>query len=414
MQSAENFIDAVRARSRTLDPALPAFADERRTSVIELQRIGVPAGKLETWKYTPIRDFYAPPFVASVDAPTIAPRREPERLLTFSGAEPILIRGAQSDYSAISRRHGVDITNLSADAATPRNARLNTGVDLNRYQLAHLNTALLADCLIIRVAAGIDAGALDLRFVSGSNDANISRVRVEIGAGSTLRLVEQHAEDRPTNSVLEIDIAPRATFEHTRVLPPTIPPCWYLVSVNVASEATYSLAGYATGSKVRRTDIHVRLDGHHAKTDINLACVTHGRDRLDHQIVVEHIGVDTVSRQIVHGIAAGDSELTFNGRIHIHPGAQRSDARLTNKNLLLDRKARINTKPELEIYANDVKCSHGATVGQIDPAQMFYLRARGIDEHTARTLLMRAFLSSRLTTWAQEAGVETIYNELFH
>ena len=413
MLSAENFIDAVCARARTLDPALPAIADERRTSVVELQRIGMPTGKLETWKHTPIRDFYAPPFTTNVEAPTTAQRRDTERLLTFAGAEPILIRGAQSDYSAISGRPGVDITNLSTDTTIPRHPRLNTGVDLNRYPLAHLNTALLEDGLIIRVAAGIDAGALDLRFLSNSNGANVSRVRVEIGAHSTLRLIEQHAEDRPTNSVLEIDIAPRATLEHTRVLPPTAPPCWYLVSVNVADDATYSLAGYATGSKARRTDIHVRLDGHHAKTDINLACVAHGRDRLDHQIVVEHVGVDTVSRQIVHGIAADDSELTFNGRIHIHPGAQRSDARLTNKNLLLDRKARINTKPELEIYANDVKCSHGATVGQIDPAQMFYLRARGIDEHTARTMLMRAFLSSRLTTWAQEAGVETIYDELF-
>ena len=413
MLSAENFIDAVRARSRTLDPALPAIADQRRTSVVELQRIGMPTGKIETWKYTPIRDFYAPPFAMNVDSPTTLPRGDTGRFLTFSGAQAILMHGAQPDYSAVSIRHGVDFTNLSTAAAMPRPPRLNAGVDLNRYQLAHLNTALLEDGLIIRIAAGIDAGALDLRFFSNSNGANISRVRVEIGAGSTLRLIEQHAEDRPTNSVLEIDLAPRATLEHTRVLPPTTPPCWYLVSVNVAAEATYSLAGYATGSKVRRTDIHVRLDGHHAKTDINLACVTHGRDRLDHQIVVEHIGVDTVSRQIVHGIAAGDSELTFNGRIHIHPGAQRSDARLTNKNLLLDRKARINTKPELEIYANDVKCSHGATVGQIDPAQMFYLRARGIDEHTARTMLMRAFLSSRLTAWAREAGVETIYEELF-
>ena len=229
MQSAENFIDAVRARSRTLDPALPMIADARRASVVELQSVGVPTGKLETWKYTPIRDFYAPPFATNVDAPTTEQRRDTERFLTFSGADPILIRGAQPDYSAISERHGVDITNLRTDATIPHHPRLNSGVDLKRYPLAHLNTALLEDGLVIRVAAGIDAGALDLRFLSNSNGANVSRVRVEIGADSTLRLIEQHAEDRPTNSVLEIDIAPRATLEHTRVLPPTAPPCWYLV-----------------------------------------------------------------------------------------------------------------------------------------------------------------------------------------
>jgi Fe-S cluster assembly protein SufD len=105
--------------------------------------------------------------------------------------------------------------------------------------------------------------------------------------------------------------------------------------------------------------------------------------------------------------------MTFNGRIHIHAGAQRSDARLTNKNLLADRKARINTKPELEIHANDVKCSHGATVGQLDPVQIFYLRSRGFDEAAARAMLLRAFLTSRLTEAAHDAGVETIFAELF-
>jgi Fe-S cluster assembly protein SufD len=167
------------------------------------------------------------------------------------------------------------------------------------------------------------------------------------------------------------------------------------------------------GSTTRRSDIHVRLDGHRATTNIDLACAVHRRDRLDHQVVVEHIGLDTVSRQLVHGIATGSSELTFNGRIHIHPGAQRSDARLTNRNLLLDKKARINTKPELEIYANDVKCSHGATVGQIDPAQMFYLRTRGLDEVAARAMLTRAFLAGRMTQWMLDAGVLGIYSELF-
>ena len=130
-------------------------------------------------------------------------------------------------------------------------------------------------------------------------------------------------------------------------------------------------------------------------------------------MVVEHIGLDTVSRQLVHGIATDSSELTFNGRIHIHPGAQRSDARLTNKNLLLDRKSRINTKPELEIYASDVKCCHGATVGQLDPVQMFYLRTRGLDEITARAMLTRAFLAGRLTPWIIDAGVPRIYERLF-
>jgi Fe-S cluster assembly protein SufD len=228
-----------------------------------------------------------------------------------------------------------------------------------------------------------------------------------------LKVIEQRGEDLPTNSVVEIHVGDNAHLEHVRVLPAGAAPCWHLVSTNVGANATYDLVGHALGSTTRRSDIHVRLVGDRAATNLDLACATTGRQKLDHQVVVEHIGCDTVSRQIVHGIAAGSSELTFNGRIHIHPGAQRSDARLTNKNLLLDRTARVNTKPELEIYANDVKCSHGATVGQIDPVQLFYLRTRGLDEVTARAMLTRAFLASRLTPWLLDAGVLGLYTELF-
>lgn len=405
MPSAQPFIDATLARSQQLDRRLPRI--ERRSSVAELVRAGVPSGKLETWKYTSIQPFFAPPF-AGADVPTAAHGRADACFLTFAGAMPISMRGATPDTSAVVATNGVRIASIR-DAGGP----LNDGIDLRRYPLAHVNTALLEDALVIHVDAGTDAGALDLRFGSGADSANVSRVVIRLEEGSALKLVEQRGEDRPTNSVLEFHIADNARLEHVRVLPAGAAPCWYLASANVGAQASYDLVGHALGSTTRRSDIHVRLVGRHATTNLDLSCASTGRDRLDHQVVVEHIGEDTVSRQIVHGIAAGSSELTFNGRIHIHPGAQRSDARLTNKNLLLDRKARVNTKPELEIYANDVKCSHGATVGQIDPAQLFYLRTRGLDGITARAMLTRAFLAGRLTPWISDAGVLGLYTELF-
>ena len=302
---------------------------------------------------------------------------------------------------------------MPASTSTRSRAPLNADLDLARYPLALLNTALLEEGLVIRIAPGVDAGMLDLRFASGSSAATVNRVRIELGVGSRLRLIEQRNEDRPTNSVLDIRVGPRASLQHTRVLPPATAPGWYLVSVHVEANATYDLTGHSMGSATRRNDIHVRLDGAHANTNIDLACAAHRRDRLDHQTVVEHIGVDTVSRQLVHGIAAGSSELTFNGRIHIHPGAQRSDARLTNKNLLLDKKARVNTKPELEIYANDVKCSHGATVARsIRPRCSICARAAST-KSAARAMLTRAFLAGRMTPWLLEAGVLDVYAELF-
>ncbi len=422
VQTASSFIDAARARARQLDTRTPQLASDRNLSVAELARRGIPNGKLETWKYTSIQPFFAAPFAndtaeteAPSDAPSEAPttqqRRRQTEFLTFAGAQPIPFRGARADLSAASLADGVRVSTFCN--ASPRHSSLNADIDLERYPLVHLNTVLLEDALVIEVDPGVDAGTLDLRFASGSGAANVSRVRIELGAGSRLRLVEQRHEDLPTNSVLDVRVSGQANLEHIRVLPPSALPSWQLVSVRVDAHATYSLTGHAMGSATRRSDIHVRLQDRGATTHIDLACATRNRDKLDQQVVVEHIGLDTVSRQIVHGIAADSSELTFNGRIHIHPGAQRSDARLTNRNLLLDRNARINTKPELEIYANDVKCSHGATVGQIDPTQVFYLRTRGIDETTARAMLTRAFLASRLTPWLIDAGVLRIYQELF-
>ncbi len=402
MQSAHPFIDSALARSRQLESRLPLIANERRVSIAEIARTGVPSGKLETWKYTPIQEFFAAPF-ASIEL-TAEQGRKTGPFLSFAGATAIVLNGAEPVPSTLPN------TGVSIDALR---SPLNTDLDLTRYPLAHLNTALLEDGLVIRIAPGVDAGVLDLRFASGSGAAIVNRVRIELATGSRLRLIEQRCEDRPTNSVLDIRVGPQASLLHTRVLPPASAPGWYLVSAHVDTGATYELTGHSMGAKTRRSDVHVRLDGHHASTHIDLACAAHRRDRLDHQIVVEHIGVDTVSRQLVHGIATGSSELTFNGRIHIHPGAQRSDARLTNRNLLLDKKARINTKPELEIYANDVKCSHGATVGQLDPVQMFYLRTRGLDEVASRAMLTRAFLAGRMTPWMLDAGVLGIYAELF-
>jgi len=411
MQPAQTFIDTAAARARELASTIPALARARRASLASLEHDGSPTGKLETWKYTPIVPFFSAPFGAAKDEPDVAVGVA-DRFFTFDSAIPIHFRGAQLDLLGTATRRGVHVAALRDLGEVPA-TRLNEGLDFDRYPLAHVNTALLEAGAIITVDRGVDAGTFDLRFASGHSPTNVSRVRIELATGSRVRLIEQHGEAKPTNCVIEIALARDASCEHVRISPRAAQPCWNLVSVHVGDAANYSLAGYAMGANPSRNDVHVHLDGVNAKTDINLACGSIDRDRLDHQIVVEHIGTDTVSRQTYHGIAGGASEMTFNGRIHIHAGAQRSDARLTNKNLLADRRARINTKPELEIHANDVKCSHGATVGQLDPMHLFYLRSRGFDEAAARTALLRAFLASLITDVARDAGVETIFAELF-
>jgi Fe-S cluster assembly protein SufD len=407
MQSATPFIDAALARSRELDRVLPLISAQRRASATVLARSTIAADSAETWKYLPIAPFLSEPFGVSVESPTDA-NSISAQFLTFPGALPIRIEGSRPIADESRFPAGVRLTTLRRSVAP---VELNASIDLERYPLAHVNTALLDDALLLAIEPGIDAGRIDLRFGSGDDAAIVSRVRIELGPGSRLRLVEQHAEDRPTNAIVDFAIGQGAALEHTRLLPASTVPGWLLATVHVGRDGIYELVGHALGSPTRRNDVHVRLDGERARTQIDLKCAAHRKDKLDHHIVVEHLGVDTFSRQTVHGLATNQGELTFDGRIHIRPGAQRSDARLTNKNLLLDRRARINAKPELEIYANDVKCSHGATVGQLDPNHVFYLRSRGVDEASARAMLTRAFLTIGLSDELRVAGVLDLYAE---
>jgi Fe-S cluster assembly protein SufD len=402
MSAPQAFLEAVTERADRLARHAPALSNTRRAGIAALRAGGIPTAKLETWKYTRIEPFFAAPFGiadAAATAPTTAAWFE------FPGAVCLELRDGRPER--IPAPAGVRI-----DALDEQRDSVNAQLDVGRYPLVNVNSALLEYGVRIVAAAGADAGTLDLRFASGAAASGIARIQVEVAAGARLTLIEQHAEQRPSNTVLELSLGPDAVVEHVRVLRPSDAIHWSLASVRLDASAHYRLAGFAMGGATRRDDIHVRLGGERARCDVDLACASRARHRLDEQIVVEHIATDTVSRQVVHGVATDAAELTFNGRIHIHSRAQRSDARLTNKNLLLDKRARVNTKPELEIYANDVKCSHGATVGQFDPAQLFYLRSRGIADAAARALLLRGFLADRLTSTARSGGVERMFAEM--
>jgi hypothetical protein len=194
----------------------------------------------------------------------------------------------------------------------------------------------------------------------------VSRVRIELAAGSRVRLIEQHAEDTPANCVVEIVLASDAVCEHIRISRRARQPRWNLVSVHVGEAANYSLAGYAMGGLPSRNDIHIHLDGPHARTDVNLACGNVGRDRLDHQIVVEHIG--TIPPADVSRHRRG-RERTDVQRSHPHPPGRTAQRRAAHEqNLLADRKARI-TKPNPKFtpttsnavmarpWVNSIRCS---------------------------------------------------------
>ena len=147
----------------------------------------------------------------------------------------------------------------------------------------------------------------------------------------------------------------------------------------------------ALGGRIARNNIRARLDGTGIEAVLNGLYLPRGKQLIDHHMVVDHLQPHCDSHEYFNGILDDHARAVFHGRIHVHKGADKTDAKQTNKNLLLSDNATVNTKPQLEIYADDVKCTHGATIGQMNAEQIFYLRARGLDEESARRMIMHAF-----------------------
>ena len=387
------FLTAVLDRSYALDAELPALAPLRRRARDALQQSGLPEGKLETFKYTPIVRFYRDELVRKERS--FAPMS-----LSFEGHEP-----APAGLSV-----GRLVTPPSW--ADPLLGQLGRYVDHERHPLAHVNASLVQDGVMIRVARGRVIEA-PLQVIHSRGGAPVTRMLVVLEAGAELTLIEHDRREAATSRVAEVVLGEGAQLRHVRVQPRARAATWTLVSADVGTCARYRHRVYAAGGTPRRNDLHVRIDGNGAEVDLMGAFVSSGKDALDNQVVVEHRGTHGTSRHRFHAIAAGSSELTFNGRIHIHPGARKTDAELRTMNLLADAGARINSKPELEIYNDDVKCAHGATIGQVDEAALFYLQSRGIDAAAARRLLLQAFVAQCIDEPAVAADAHALFDEVF-
>jgi Fe-S cluster assembly protein SufD len=254
---------------------------------------------------------------------------------------------------------------------------------------------LLADLTLLRGADGwlIDVQGEPAAPIQLSQDAGgPSIVVLCLAPGARVHLIETQGAAPFSARMVLADVQPGARLEHDRSAFPGVAGLWSLAQVHAGQQAEYVLRQYAQGGARARLEVHVALNGRGAAAHLTGAYVVNNDQHLDQQLIVEHQAADTVSRQQFHGIGSGKGRSIFNGRIHIHPHASRSDAWLSNRNLALHPDAEMNTKPELEIYTDDVRCAHGATVGQLDGNALFFLTARGIPAPAARQLLAHAFL----------------------
>ena len=194
------------------------------------------------------------------------------------------------------------------------------------------------------------------------------------------------------NAITEMIVGDNAQVEHTKFQDESTS-AFHVAGLHVRmgrdSRATHH--SIALGGRIARNNIRAHLDGQGLEAVLNGLYLPRGEQLIDHHMVVEHAQPHCVSHEYFNGILDDHARGVFHGRIHVHKGADQTDAKQTNKNLLLSDSAMVDTKPQLEIYADDVKCTHGATVGQMNPEQIFYMRARGLTEENARHMLMHAF-----------------------
>jgi Fe-S cluster assembly protein SufD len=398
MTQTRVFAEAVEAVAAL--PAPELLQELRLKGRESFSSLGLPSRRQEEWRFTRLKgidggDFEAPAAVAPrVD---VAPLRlDNAHLLVFVDgifAPDISEVGGLPD--------GVVVSNLVLGATSGSEAvarYLGSLAPLDEHPFAALNTALIADGAFIHLPAAVELERpIQLIFVSGSerrSTLGAPRILIVAEAGSRATVVEQHIGDGASLScpVSEIVLAEKAALDHVIVQEEDRSAHYLAVrQIRVASESRYSAQAISLGGALARTDIGVVLEGENAEASLDGLYLADGSQQSDTHLTMRHASPHCESHQLYKGILGGTAKAVFNGRIIVDQDAQKTDANQSNRNLLLSDDAVVNSNPQLEIFADDVRCTHGSTVGQLDDEAVFYLRSRGIGRDEAIQLLTLAF-----------------------
>lgn len=415
--SAPPFLAALSTAAPASAPLGPDWlADLRRSGADLYRRAGLPGPRVETWKYTSLGDVSQTAFApapAEPAAPSPAVKAALARALDLAGPRVVVVNGrVVPELSSLSDLpEGVRLGSLrqALDTAPDRLASvLGALADLDALPLAALNTHAFTDGLLLEVPAGVRLSAPVHLVCLADGAAGPVQVHprhlVILGKGARATLAESHlgslggagdAGDAATftNGVMEISLAEGASLTHGRVLDGGSQDTHVFgTAVRLAAGAHLESLGLSLGGGITRNELHVALSGAGARADLSVAYGLADSQHLDTTFFVDHQAPEATSRQTLKGVLDNTARAVFQGKVHVARGAQKTDGEQLHRALMLSRGAEVDTKPELEIYADDVVCGHGATVGEIDAEQVFYLQSRGIDADTARALLVEAFL----------------------
>jgi Fe-S cluster assembly protein SufD len=392
---------------RDIEPALPGanvpWLQAQRAAALEIFRnTGLPTLRHEDWKYTdtrPIAQRRFHPVVAAglPDVGVLRPYTLADHQLVFVDG-----RFAPSLSASACLPAGVEIMSLAEtinrvpDRVEPWLGRF---VRPERNGFAALNAAFVRDGVFVRLARGTELEApVHLLFLASGATDSVAYVRnlIVAEAGSRASVIESYAGLADaiglTNSATEIVLEAGAQLDHYRLGHET-ESAYHVGSTDahLGRDSRFTSHSIAFGGRIARHELHAALDAEGAECVLNGLYVTRGRQHVDNHTRIDHHMPHTTSRQWYKGVLDGQSRAVFTGRVVVHPQAQHTDAEQANHNLLLSDTAEADSRPQLEIYADDVKCAHGATVGNLDPEALFYLRSRGLDDIHARSLLVYAF-----------------------
>jgi Fe-S cluster assembly protein SufD len=375
-------------------------------AIKEFERSGFPSSRAEDWKYTDVRKLALayPDWLAT--SPVVG-ANTPDDSLEIPGA--IHLRFVDGVF--LPERSSTDLPeNLYAGPARDIDTSLGTNVGQGFGHLtAARNTGFVAlntaftDTVVVLILPDntcLDRPVYISHFSSTAETGTHPRLYVELGKNSTATIVEHASGNQPAivNAVTEINCRQGSQLHYYR-LQETHCDSWNTAvqHIEVAHDASVTTTTIDTGGGISRNELYVRLAGAGAAAEAKGLLLADGSKHVESRITVEHAAPNTQSRERYRAILADKAHGVFNGKILVQQAAQKTAAELTNRNLLLTRGAEINTKPELEIYADDVKCAHGSTTGRLDETSLFYLLSRGIEPVTARNILVRAFAIELLT-----------------
>jgi Fe-S cluster assembly protein SufD len=405
--AAETALAASFATARRALPGADSVAALREDAFRRFESEGLPHRRVEEWKYTDLRALMreARPLASPPDAAAKArAERALATLVAIEARRIVFVDGAfvpeLSDLAALEAGLTIRSTAQALAAGDPHiAAHLGKVVPSDDVAVA-LNTALMGDGAVIHVAAGAAlARPLHLVFVNAGGEPASVFVRslAVIENGARAMLVETHvgvgASEHQVNAVLELKVGDQAHVDHVKITGEGAGALHVSsLMAAVGAHARFNEFLFTTGGAVVRNQVFVHFAGEGTIAGIRGASLLKGRQHADTTLVADHVVPDCTSREVFKSVLDGESRGVFQGKIIVRPHAQQTDAKMATHALLLSETAEADNKPELEIFADDVQCGHGATSGDLDEDLLFYLKARGIPGKEAEALLIQAFV----------------------